>query len=270
VLALMLMLASFAGVAHAVEFDEKVKAPMVKEPATLRTQAQSYVAKFNAQRATSPQEVVRSRALAAERFDLSWQIQQAIDVGNPLGDLTAVGIEARKDGSYHIDYNENPQWQRPEAPFMALLSNVDWQGLTAQLVSRGFRESDVVKLNDYMSAHDLVKDSSRDSLPITLSFSKIVKKYDKIKRPVDDATVLSYIYQREKLNAEKGRVWAEGLLDSLDAQSTRILLAYIDEFQSTGVWAPSDRRAGIDELLRTMRLPNFDQLATAEVTGGAP
>ena len=62
-----------------------------------------------------------------------------------------------------------------------------------------------------------------------MSFSKIVKKYDKIKRPVDDAAVLSYIYQREKLKAEKGREWAEGLLNSLDAQRARILLAYFVE-----------------------------------------
>ena len=268
-LLLMLLLASFAGSAQAVEFDEKIKAPMVKEPAALRNQAQSYVAKFAALQA-DPAALISNRALAAERFDLSWQIQQAIDVHRPLGDLSAVGLEVRKEGGYRIDFNAWPQWDRPEGKFSFLLADPNWQGIGAELISRGFREADVATLKEYVSTHDLQKDSMRESLPLTLSFSKVVKKYDKIKRPVDDAAVLSYIYQREKLNAERGREWAEGLLNSLDAQRSRILLAFIDEMQSTGVWAPSNQRVGIDEQLRLMRLPDFEQLATAEAFGGAP
>jgi hypothetical protein len=102
-----------------------------------------------------------------------------------------------------------------------------------------------------------------------LSFSKVVKKYDKIKRQVDDATVLSYIYQRQKIWSEMGREWADGLLNSLDSQRARILLAYVSEGKSTGVWGPSDQRAGIDEQLRLMRLPEFEKLATSEAMGDA-
>jgi hypothetical protein len=269
VLALLLMLACCAGTAQAVEFDEKLKAPLVKEPAVLRSQAQSYVAKFNALQA-SPQELIGNRALAAERFDLAFQIQRAIDVHRPLGDLSAVGLEAREDGSYRVDYNAAPQWEKPDEVLSAMLTSVDWQAFGAQLISRGFREADVAKLKDYVSSHNLQQTSKRDTLPLALSFSKVVKKYDKIKRPVDDALVLSYIYQREKLLAEKSRQWAEELLNALDAQPARVLLAYFGEMQSTGVWGPSDQRAGIDEQLRLMRLPDFEQLATAEATGSAP
>ena len=58
VVALLLVLASFAGSAQAVEFDEKLKAPMVKDAAVLRTQAQSYAEKFTALQAASPQEFI--------------------------------------------------------------------------------------------------------------------------------------------------------------------------------------------------------------------
>ncbi len=270
VLAMLGLLACCAGSAQAVEFDEKIKAPMVKEPAALRTRAQSYVEKFNVLQTASPQEFIRNRALAAERFELSWQIQQAIDVRRPLGDLLAIGLEPWKDGSYRIDFNAWPQWERPDEKFGFLLAGPDWQSLGEVLVSRGFREADVATLKEYLATHDFQRDARRESLPLTLSFTKIVKKYDKIKRPVDDAVVLSYIYQRAKLNAERGRVWAEGILNSLDAQRSRILLAVIDESQSIGVWAPSNQRAGIDEQLRLMRLPDFEQLVTADAFGDAP
>jgi hypothetical protein len=271
--ALLLMLASLAGVAgraQAVEFDEKLMAPMVSEPVALRTQAQSYIAKFNTLRDASPREVVTSRALSAERFDLTWQIQQAIDMKRPLGDLSAIGLERQEDGSYRVDYNASPQWNRPDELFTIVFSGIDWPGFGAHLVSRGFREADVASLKSYVSTHDLQQTNRRESLPLALSFSAIVKKYDKIKRPVDDAVVLSYIYQREKLKAENGREWVEGLLNSLDAQRARILLTHFSEFQSTALWAPSDQRAGIDYQLQLVRLPNYEQLATAEATGDVP
>ena len=270
VAAFLLMLASFAGSALAVEFDEKIKAPMVKDAAVLRIEARSYGERFSALQAASPQEFVRNRALAAERFDLTWKIQQAIEARRPLGDLSAIGLEKGEDGSYHIDFDANPQWNRPDEIFFSAVIDVDWQGLGAILVDRGFRAEDVAKLREYVSTHDLQQIMRRESLPLALSFSNIVKKYDKIKRPVDDAVVLSYIYQREKLRAERGREWAEGLLNSLDAQRARIFLAYLDERTSSGTWAPGNQRAGIDGQLRLMRLPDFEQLALAEAAGVMP
>jgi hypothetical protein len=267
-LAMLLMLACFAGGAQAVEFDERVEAPMVKEPAALRTRAQLYVSKFSALQA-APQELINNRALAMERFDLAWQIQRAIDTHRPLGDLSSVGLEAQQDGSYRVDYNASPQWNQLDELLAGWLGQVSWDAFGKQLIDRGFRAEDVATLKQYVSTHDLQQTSRREKLPLALSFSKVVRKYDKIKRPVDDAMVLSYIYQREKLSAERSREWAEGLLSALDAQRSRILLAYFGEMKSTGVWAPSDQRAGIDEQLRLMRLPNFEQLATSEAAGEA-
>jgi hypothetical protein len=267
---MLLMLACFAGAAQAVEFDEKVKAPMVKEPAVLRTQAQSYSAKFAALQESSPRELISNRALAAERFDLVWQIQQAIDAGRPLGDLSAVGLVAQKDGSYRVDYDASPQWDEPDVFISGWLARVNWEAFGQDLIARGFRPEDVASIKEYVATHDLAQLSRRETLPLALSFAKVVRKYDKIKRPVDDAAVLSYIYQRSKRSAELGREWLEGLLNAVDAQRARILFAYFDEMTSTGVWGPSDQRAGIDEQLRIMRLPDFEKLATAEALGATP
>ncbi len=79
------VLASFAGSAQAVEFDEKLKAPMVKDAAVLRSQAQSYSASFARSRTRRRAEIVTNRASGSERFDLSWQIQQAIEARAPAG-----------------------------------------------------------------------------------------------------------------------------------------------------------------------------------------
>jgi hypothetical protein len=268
VLALLLMLACCAGQAQAVEFDEKVKAPQVREPAVLRSQAQSYVTKFVALQDTGPQYLINNRELAAERFDLVWQIQQAIDVHRPLGDLSAVGLEAQSDGSYRIDYNASPQWNEPGRFPSSWLQTVDWDGFGKELIERGFRPGDVAQIRDYVATHDASRAAQQRSLPLAISFSRVVKKFDRIKRPVDDGLVLSYLYQLGRIQAEATREWADGLLSSLDAQRGRILLAYFSDMTSTGIWAPSDQRAGIDELLRRMRLPDFEQLATAEAAGG--
>jgi hypothetical protein len=270
VVALLAMLAGFAGDAQAVEFDEKLKAPLMKDPVALRSQAESYVAKFSALQAAGPRELISNRALSAQRFDLTWQIQQAIDTHRPLGDLTALGLEARDDGGYHVDYNASPQWEQLEEVFLAWLPEANWEMFGMQLTQRGFRVEDVAAVRDYVSAHDARKMSLQRSLPLAVSFSKIVKKYDRIKRPVDDGLVLSYLYQRTRVNAETTREWAEGLLNTLDAQRARILIAYFSEMSSTGIWAPSDQRTGIDHLLGLMRLPNYEQLAAAEAAGGQP
>jgi hypothetical protein len=267
---LLAMLANFAGSAAAVEFNEKLKAPMVSDPAALRSQAHSYVTKFKALQISSPLERITNRALAKERHDLIWQIQQAIDAGRPLGDLSALGLVAREDGSYYVDLNANPQWERLEDLLAGWLPQTNWELFGEELMQRGFRPEDVTILRQYVTTHDAQRAGLQRSLPVAVGFSKVVKKYDRIKRPVDDGLVLSYLYQRSAISAESSREWAAGLLAALDEQRARILLAYFSEMQSTAIWAPSDQRAGIDHLVRQMRLPNFEQLAAAEAKGVAP
>jgi hypothetical protein len=269
-LLLALILAGTAAAAQAVEFDERVKAPSVTEPAAFRAQADSFKQRVRSLKEAGPRELMMNRALFAERFDLTWQLQRAMNARRPLGDLAEVGFVSRGDGSYAIDYEAHPEWHRLDEAMAGWLPLADWTTLGAELRARGFRESDITALQEYVRTHDARGASARSSLPLAISFSKVVKKLDRVKRPVPDNLVLSYLYQRSRADAEATREWAEGLLQALDPQRARILLSYFDEMKFTGVIAPDDQRGGIDELLKLMRQPNFEQLATAEAKEGTP
>jgi hypothetical protein len=266
----LVLLAGLAGIASAVEFDETVKAPLVKDAAALRSQAQSFSTRFAALQDAAGEQLITNRTLASERFDLSWQIQQAIDAHQPLGDLSAVGFAGRGDGSYDVDFNSFPQWERVDRKLAALMPTYEWDSLVQILLNRGFTADETAKLEAYLASRDANAEATRRKLPIALSFSKVVRKYDKLRRPVPDAVVLSYIYQRERAAAEATREWAAGLLDSLGAHGARILLSAISEGVSTAVWAPSDQRAGIADTLATVRRPDFEQQASAQAQGAKP
>ena len=267
---LLLLFASLAGIASAVEFDEKLKAPLIRDPAELRTQAQAYSARFAELQDAAGEQLITNRTLAGERFDLSWQLQQAIDAHRPLGDLSAIGFVSREDGSYHIDFNSFPQWERVDRKLATLLPTYQRESLVQILSNRGFTADETAKLEAYLASRDAGAEANQRRLPIALSFSKVVKKYDKLRRPVPDAVVLSYIYQRERASAEATREWAAGLLEAIGAHGSRILLSAMSEGTSTSVFAPSDQAAGIADTLAAVRRPDFEQQATAQSKGVKP
>lgn len=267
---LALVLAGVAAAAQAVEFDEKVKAPAAAEPAAFASRAESFRSRLDALGAGAPRALIEDRALLKEQVDLLWQFQRALDTGRPPDDLAALGIQPRGDGSYAIDYNAHPEWKRLDQSMSALLPVVDWSLLSKELQARGFRDADLATLQKYVAENDARRLATRRALPLAISFSKVVRKLDRLKRPIPDGLVLSYLYQRERVDAEATREWTQGLLQTLDAQRARILVSYFEEMESTGVISADNQRAGIDELLRLMRLPDFEQLATAEAQGITP
>jgi hypothetical protein len=263
---MMLMLASFAGSAQAVEFDERIKAPKAMGGAELKTQAESYSATFALLRAGSPSEMVANPALTRERFELEWQITRALEDKRPLEDLSALGLEKYENG-FRIDYDEFPQWQPFPEKLAALMPTIDLDATGPHLVARGFRDSDVAALRNYRETHDLNAETSARTLPIAISFSKVVKKYDKIKRSVGKDVVFAFLYQRDKAAVEARRAWSEGLIRTLDEQRVRVLASYLSELQGTGYWSPDDADAGVANLLAVMRLPDYEQRASAEAAG---
>lgn len=266
---MMLMLAGFAGRAQAVEFDEKIKAPMARGGAELKMQAESYSASFARLEGASPLEMVTNKALTAERFDLEWKLNRAMEDKRPMEELSALGLVKYENG-FRIDYDAFPQWQPFPEKLAILMPSMSMTDVGPLLVSRGFRDSDVAALRNYLETHDLKKESAARTLPIAISFSKVVKKYDKIRRPVGKDVVLSYIYQRNKVEEEARRAWAEGLIRTLDDQRVRVLQSYLSELQGSGYWLPDDVETGVAGLLAAMRLPDYEQRATAEAAGVAP
>jgi len=269
IVAWLLMLASFAGLAQAVEFDEKIKAPMARGGAELKTQAESYSASFARLRTGSPAEMVANKALSQERFDVEWQLTRALEDKRPLEDLSALGLEKYENG-FRIDYNAFPQWQPFPEKLASLMPTMSMDIAGPQLLARGFRENDLAALRSYLETHDLKAETSARTLPMAISFSKAVKKYDKVKRPVGKDIAFSFLYQRSKAETEVRRAWAEGLIRVLDDQRVRALHSYFSEIQSTGYWSPDDAEVGVANLLAVMRLPDYEQRATAEAAGVTP
>lgn len=268
--ALCLALAAFAGSAQAVEFDEKLKAPMAKGAPELKTMAENYSATFARLDGASPAESVTNRSLFLDYFDLKWQLTRALDEKRSLQDLSSVGLIKQADGSISIDLGEYPQWDPFVAKLASLLPAMNIDSAGPLLINRGFRESDLVALKHYIATHDLKAAAKAKTLPVALSFSKVVKKLDKMKRPITNDLVFSFIYQRNKVEALVEREWAEGLLKVLDAQRVRVLHSYFSEMKGKANWAGDDVDAGVAGLLALMRLPDYEQRATADANGVAP
>ena len=132
--------------AQAVEFDEKIKAPMVMGGAELKSQAESYSATLRAPaRRPRPRSMVTNQALFHERFDLEWQLKRALEDKRPLEDLSALGLVKHEDG-FRIDYNAFPQWQPFPEMLASLMPTMNMDVAGPLLVARGFRGSDVAAL----------------------------------------------------------------------------------------------------------------------------
>ena len=154
----------------------------------------------------------------------------------------------KHDGGFRIDYNAFPQWQPFPEVLASMVPTWSMDSVGPLLVNRGFRGSDVAALKNYVETHDLKAATSARTLPIAISFSKVVKKYDKIKRPVGKDLVFSYLYQRGKAEAEARRAWSEGLIRTLDDQRVRVLHSYFAEM-------PGHRLLGGQRCRRRSRKP---------------
>jgi hypothetical protein len=264
----MLALAGIGGVAHAVEFDEKVKAPMMKSAADLKTQAQSFATRYREIRAATPAQLVTNASLVKQQFDLSWQIEHAINERRPPSDLQAMGFVSLGNGGYSIDTLKYPEWHVEGDSIASIFNSVLRDDVFAELLQRGFRAEDVVTLKEYIASHDVAQSIGAATVPIVLGFQRMVKKFDKAGKPVPDPLVISYWYQNTRARGEANRVWSEGLLEALDAQRRRVLLSYLSEQESKRDLIPESVSEAIRGTLASMRSPNFEKLLSPS-DGGA-
>ena len=267
---LMLAVAGGGALAQAAGFDEKLKAPMMRDAAKTAAQAREFGARFREIRAATPSQVVTNATLAREKFDFRWQVENAIDQRKPIPEFEELGFESIGNGSYKVNLNEHPEWDDVPRGLITNLAAENLEPLTQVLVERGFRPEDVTVLKNYVMSHNARVASKAASLPIALGFANIVRKFDKAKRPVPDALVLSYVYQTARASSESDRLWAVELLNQFDAQRRRVLLSTYMEFEVTGEWHPTDPALVIADQLSTVRLANFEELAKAEAKGVAP
>ena len=267
---LILALAGFGAAAHAVEFDEKLKAPAMKNAAELRPQAQGFAARFGEIRAATPTQLITNASLARQQFDFKWQVQQAIDQRKPLDELADLGFLKRADGSYSIDMAAHPEWDDLPLTMVAVLTAPSFDQWAPALIQRGFRPEDIETTKRYVATHDARGMAASVGLPLALGFGRAVRKFDKLKRPVPESLVVSYMYQQQRAAGEASRTWSEGLLQQLDAQRCRVLLSTLMEMKTQATWAPEDPAVAIAEKLALVRQPDFEKQASAEANGVAP
>lgn len=264
---LMLALASVCELAHAVGFDERLSAPMMKSATDFRSQAQSLTARFREIQSSTPAQLVTSASLARQQFDLSWQVEREINEQRPPVDLEALGFVNLGNGSYSIDTRQHPEW-RPVSEKIAVVFNSSFRNdVYEELMQRGFRPEDVATLKQYIATQDLKQAIRVSTVPVAQGFQRLVQKFDKIGRPVPDSMVVSYWYQSNRARFDANRAWSDGLLKVMDAQRTRILLSYVSELESSRTLIPESVSDGINSTLASMRSPDFAEQTTE---GDAP
>lgn len=267
---LMMAIAGIAGVANAVEFDEKLNAPTMKSAADFQGRVQTFAKAYREIREATPAQTVLNASLARQQFDLDWQLERAVNEGRPLDGLESVGVVSRGDGSYTVDLNEYPEWQIKADQLSQTFSSNLRDPVCETLLTRGFRPEDIAALKSYLASQDPAVAAKSATLPIALNFGRVVRKFDKIGRPVPNALVVSYWYQASRATNESNRVWTEGLLKSLDSQRVRILFSYFSEVQSSRFMSPESTSEGIGATLASVRSPDFEQKLIAASKGEAP
>jgi hypothetical protein len=265
--AVVAMFAGVVGVAHAVEFDEQQKAPQARNTEQLRLAAKVGSANFSDATLDNREALLRDAASSRRKFDARWTVLHAVESRAPLGDLKEFGIVPDENGVVRFDFGKYPQWDDFNGRVTHLLGELPLDNLRDDLVNRGMTDDDLVAMKTYLAAHDPAAQRRQATLPVTLGFARVVRKYDKVKRPVPADAVVDYLYQSEAAAAESERAWLSGLLDSLDSHAGRILLSYLGELRGTAVWTADDMDVIVRERLAMFRLPDFEQRARAEAEG---
>lgn len=259
---LMLALAGAGAVAHGSGFDEKLKAPMMKSAEDFKTQAQSFATKFRTVRDAEPAQMVIDASLARQQFEMSWQLERAVNERRPLSEPESLGLISLENGGYRIDTRENPQW-RAQGEYIATMfkSNVR-EGTFKELQERGFRPEDIEALRTYIGSHDVDVASRTAMQSVARAFQGVVRKFDKAAKPVPDALVVSYWYQSGRAYQEATRTWSEGLLKTIDAQRQRVLSSYLAELVSFKSVTPESVEEGVRQTLESIRSADLDKEST--------
>jgi hypothetical protein len=266
---LMLALASVGGIAYAVDFDEKIYSPAMKNAAVFKTQAQNFATKYREISAAMPEQAVTNASLARQQFDLSWQLERAINERRPPAELETMGWVRLDNGGYSIDTRKYPEWRSQGDHIATLFNSKLGEGFYEELLQRGFRPEDVAAFKEYIATHDLKQATHAATVPVALGFQQTVRKFDRAGRPVPDVLVVSYWYQSRRAYTDTSRTWSEGLLKTLDAQRVRVLLSYLSEQESYKSLIPESVSESISGTLASVRSPDFEkQLKTTD--GDAP
>lgn len=212
----------------AAQFDEEVSAPRELSSAELKGKARDYFADFENGLVTML-DVTRDRARHAKLTDLWWHLSRTIDQRESLDELADYGIARMADGSYSVDLKRFPQWDSLDQRMKTLLDLGSLDETMPALKQRGFRDSDIGALREYLKHHNPDLAVIAESAPLTESFALSVKERAAGGQRLSFAEMMAYSYQTARSVNEVYRTWALGVLDSLDHQRQRVLVSYLME-----------------------------------------
>ena len=243
-----------AASAQAAPFDEKLKVPRAATSQALRAKLQAHFATFERkQQDADPAAFIRDPAAYRQWSDLEFTVQLAMDERVPLKGLEAFGLVAKPDGTYHIDLRAFPQWEPLHSRLHRLSNPEILESYVPALRARGFRDEDLRALQTYVATHDPDFTLHAEGRPLVDTFAKRLQAQRKGGQRLNLQEVLAYRYQKNSLRAEVDRRWAVGLMDALDPQRQRILVSFLDEFQSE--MAFGGPRESLDETLEQEAQP---------------
>ena len=199
---LFVLFATAAFAAQAVEFDEKLKAPMAASGAELKSRIEALAVKGGAADAQARVDEVRSQSFARQRFDARWLLGRMIDARKPLPELEALGFVAREDGGYVVDTEAHQEWRPLQNNLLIFADPETVDAVGGALLARGFEPGDLEVIRNYVRQHDLKRMRSEGQLALLLSAGKMAKKRQKLKLPVDDHFMWSFFYQKARNVAE--------------------------------------------------------------------
>lgn len=228
------LLAVFAvGSTQAAPFDEKLKPPRAATSQALRTKLEAHFATFERkQQDPDPAAFIRDGQAYRQWSDLYFSVQLALDERTPLKDLATFGLVAKPDGSYAVDLRAFPQWDPLDSRLHRLTNPEILESYVPALQARGFRDEDLNALRSYVATHDPQLALHTEGRQLVDTFAKRLQTQRKSGQRPNLQEVLAYRYQKSSLRAEAERRWAVGLMDVLDRQRQRILVSFLDEFQS--------------------------------------
>jgi hypothetical protein len=231
--AVALLALLLAGPTQAAPFDEKLKVPRAATSQALRSKLEAHFATFERkQQEVDPAAFIRDGVAHQQWSDLYFSVQLAIEEKTPLKGLGAFGLVARPDGRYTVDLHEYPQWEPLDSRLHRLRNEEVVADYVPALKARGFRDEDIDALRTYLASNDPGMTLQAEGRQLVDTFAQRLQTQRKAGQGLNLQEVLAYRYQKSRLAAEAERRWAVGLMDVLDRQRQRVLVSFLDEFQS--------------------------------------
>ena len=256
-----------AGPTQAAPFDEKLKTPRAATSQALRTKLAAHFATFQRkQQDPDPAAFIRDRVAYRQWSDLYFSVLLAMDERTPLKNLAEFGLVAKADGKYSVDLHAFPQWEPLDSRLHRLSNPEILESFEPALRARGFRDEDVSALRTYVATHDPDVTLNAEGRQLVDTFAKRLQAQRQPGQRLNLQEVLAYRYQKASLRADVERRWAVGLMDALDQQRQRILVSYLDEFQSEMTFGVSsdDLAATLEQEAQPIVSGEYVQILTTE------